>query len=95
MSPVISLHNVRKSFDGGSEFILNGINLEIPKGKLTTIIGYSGTGKSVMLNHILGLLSPTSGDIYVLGHKLTDLSLKELIQLRCRIWSFVSTCRTV
>lgn len=85
MSAVISLHNVRKSFDGGSEFILNGINLEILKGKLTTIIGFSGTGKSVMLKHILGLLSPTSGDIFVLGHRLTDLSLKELIQLRCRI----------
>ena len=85
MNTVISLKNVKKTFDGGSEFVLYGLNLDIPKGKLTTVIGYSGTGKSVMLRHILGLLWPTSGDIYVLGYRLADLSQEELIKLRCRI----------
>ena len=45
----VELTEIRKSFDGGSEFVLNGINLTIPKGALTVIIGYSGTGKSVLL----------------------------------------------
>lgn len=79
----VSLRDVKKSFDGGKEFVLKGINLEIPKGSLTAIIGFSGTGKSVMLKHLLGLFKPTSGTIEVLGTDISTLSPDELTKFRC------------
>lgn len=79
----ISLRDVKKSFDGGHEFVLKGINLEIPKGSLTAIIGFSGTGKSVMLKHLLGLFKPTSGTIEVLGTDLSTLNPDQLTKFRC------------
>ncbi len=80
----IELNQVRKSFDGGKEFVLKGIDLKIPTGSLTAIIGFSGTGKSVMLKHILGLYQPTSGDVKVLGTDLSQLSANQLTLFRCR-----------
>lgn len=77
----ISLKDVRKTFDG-KEFVVNGMNLEIPKGSLTAIIGFSGTGKSVILKHILGLYRPTSGQIEVLGQDLSGMSDDQLTVFR-------------
>ena len=77
----ISVKDVRKTFDG-NDFVLNGMDLEILKGKITVIIGYSGTGKSVLLKHILGLLKPTSGSIRVLGREITTMADAELTRLR-------------
>jgi phospholipid/cholesterol/gamma-HCH transport system ATP-binding protein len=77
----ISLKDVKKTFDG-KEFVVNGMNLEIPKGSLTAIIGFSGTGKSVILKHILGLYRPTSGSIEVLGRDIAPMSQDELIVFR-------------
>lgn len=85
MEVAISIKNLRKSFDGGKEFILNDLNLDIPKGKITVIIGFSGTGKSVLLKHILGLIPPTSGAIEVLGKDLWSMNMNELIQFRCNL----------
>lgn len=79
----IILKDVKKSFDGGKEFVLKGIDLEIKKGSLTAIIGFSGTGKSVMLKHLLGLFRPTSGSIHVLGKDLSTLNADQLTQFRC------------
>ena len=79
----IKLTDVKKSFDG-KEFILKGINLMVPKGSLTAIIGFSGTGKSVMLKHILGLFRPTSGQIEILGVDIGQLSDDELTKFRCK-----------
>lgn len=79
----IEVKDVKKSFDG-REYVLNGMNLRIPKGKITVIIGYSGTGKSVLLKHILGLLHPTSGSIRVLNHEITKMDAQALTQLRNR-----------
>lgn len=79
----ISLKDVRKTFDG-KEFVVNGMNLEIPKGSLTAIIGFSGTGKSVILKHILGLFRPTSGQIEVLGKDLGTMTDDELTVFRRR-----------
>lgn len=79
----ITLKDVKKSFDGGKEFVLKGIDLEIKKGSLTAIIGFSGTGKSVMLKHLLGLFRPTSGKIEVLGTDLSTLDADQLTQFRC------------
>jgi phospholipid/cholesterol/gamma-HCH transport system ATP-binding protein len=58
------------------------MNLSIPKGSLTAIIGFSGTGKSVMLKHILGLYRPTSGKIEVLGRDITKMTDDELTTFR-------------
>ena len=77
----IRLVDVRKTFDG-KEFVVNGMNLEIPKGSLTAVIGFSGTGKSVILKHILGLFRPTSGSIEVLGRDLNSMSDDQLIEFR-------------
>lgn len=80
----VRLKDVRKTFDG-KEFVLNGLNLEIPRGKITCIIGFSGTGKSVLLRHILGLEKPTSGTIEVLGRNLWHMSGDDLIKMRTRL----------
>ena len=78
----VDIHDVHKSFDGKT-FVLKGLNLQIPKGKITVIIGFSGTGKSVLLKHILGLYKTTSGYIRVLGQRLDSLSEQELTRFRC------------
>jgi phospholipid/cholesterol/gamma-HCH transport system ATP-binding protein len=77
----IDIKDLKKSFDG-KEFVLSGIDLQIPKGQITVIIGYSGTGKSVLLKHILGLLQPSSGSIKVLGEEITNKNVEELTKLR-------------
>lgn len=77
----IEITDVRKTFDG-RDFVLSGINLSIPRGQITVIIGYSGTGKSVLLKHILGLLLPTSGSIRVFGQEITTMSTEELTLFR-------------
>ncbi len=77
----VSIKDLRKTFDG-KDFVVDGLNLEIPRGKLTVIIGYSGTGKSVLLKHILGLFKPTSGTISVLGRDLATMNMDELIKFR-------------
>lgn len=79
----IRIEDLKKTFDG-KEFILKGIDLEIPRGSLTAIIGFSGTGKSVMLKHILGLFRPTSGLIEILGTDISQLSDEQLTKFRCK-----------
>ena len=81
MESAIEIKDLRKSFDG-KDFVLNGVNLSIPKGKITVLIGYSGTGKSVLLKHILGLLKPSSGEIKILGREITTMAEAELTLLR-------------
>ncbi|MBC7465912.1 MAG: ATP-binding cassette domain-containing protein [Bdellovibrio sp.] len=78
----IVLDDVKKTFDE-KEFVLKGINLKIPRGSLTAIIGFSGTGKSVVLKHMLGLYKPTSGSVTVLGTDLSTLSSDNLTMFRC------------
>lgn len=80
----VIMKDVKKSFDGGKDFVLKGIDLKIPKGSLTAIIGFSGTGKSVMLKHLLGLFKPTSGLVEVLGTDISTLNDDELTRFRCK-----------
>lgn len=72
----IALTDVRKAF--GSKQVLRGINLDIKRGESVVIIGGSGTGKSVMLKCILGLLHPDSGSILVDGQETTRVSGRAL-----------------
>lgn len=77
----IRLEDVWKTFDG-KEYVVKGMNLEIPKGSLTAVIGFSGTGKSVILKHILGLYRPTRGRIEVLGKDLSSMDNDQLTVFR-------------
>lgn len=82
MDSAVKIDNVKKTFDG-NDFVLKGLTLNIPKGSLTAIIGFSGTGKSVLLKHMLGLYQPTSGTVKVLGTDMAQLSPDELTKFRC------------
>ena len=82
-SPIIEFKNVTKRFDNRT--ILDRINLRIYEGDVTTIIGKSGEGKSVLLKHINGLLNPDSGDVLVDGLLVRSLRSKDLAKLRSRI----------
>jgi len=74
-TPKISLKNVHKSF--GKKHVLRGVNLDVPAGSSLVVIGGSGTGKSVMLKNILGLLKPDSGSIKVDGKEVTTMSARD------------------
>lgn len=74
---IVDLH---KSF--GAQKVLDGIDLEIEKGKITVIIGKSGGGKSVLLKHIIGLIKPDLGEIWIDGMDITKLKEKELNNVR-------------
>jgi phospholipid/cholesterol/gamma-HCH transport system ATP-binding protein len=79
-APLIEFRNVTKSF--GSRTILDGVNLEIRDGQTTTIIGKSGTGKSVLLKHMIGLLDPTDGEILFRGKPIRSMSRGEVEEFR-------------
>ncbi|MBY0384882.1 ATP-binding cassette domain-containing protein [bacterium] len=79
----IEVVDLKKTFNG-EDYVLNGLSLNVPRGKITVIIGFSGTGKSVLLRHILGLIKPTSGHINIMGQDITSLSEDEAIQLRMK-----------
>lgn len=73
--PLIELRNVKKSF--GSKVVLDGVNLTIEQGEVTTIIGKSGTGKSVMLKNIIGLMEPDEGTILFKGRDIKTMQPAE------------------
>jgi putative ABC transport system ATP-binding protein len=80
---MISLNHVSKIFDGKRKATaLEGINLEVTKGEVVSIIGPSGSGKSTLLNLIAGLDRPTTGDIRIEGQSLSALSDDELTRVR-------------
>lgn len=79
----IVLRGVRKAF--GERVVLDGIDLEVGKGETMVVIGYSGSGKSVLLKTIVGLLPPDAGSVLVDGQDVTRLSRDELYALRRRV----------
>jgi phospholipid/cholesterol/gamma-HCH transport system ATP-binding protein len=79
---VIKVVGLQKAFRG--QPVLRGIDLEVPAGSITIIIGRSGGGKSVFLRHLLGLLRPDSGRIEVGGVELGGLSGRQLEEVRQR-----------
>ena len=80
---MIRLVDVHKAF--GPKQVLNGFTLDIVEGETMVIIGYSGTGKSVAIKHIVGLLEPDSGSVIVDDHNVPTLKRSELYRLRARI----------
>ncbi len=77
---MIKIKNLKKSF--GSNQVLRGVNLNIEKGKTTVIIGASGCGKSVLIKHIIGLLKPDEGEIWIKGEEITKMNETELYRIR-------------
>jgi phospholipid/cholesterol/gamma-HCH transport system ATP-binding protein len=77
---VIKLTNVHKSF--GPQKVLDGLDLSIPAGQITAIIGPSGEGKSVLIKHMIGLLKPDSGTIEVDGESILGLRRQQLNRVR-------------
>ena len=80
---VISIKDLKKSF--GPLNVLSGVNLDIKRGENIAVLGRSGTGKSVLIKIISGLLKPDSGLVKVLGQEVDKLSEKELQELRLKI----------
>lgn len=79
---IIEFAGVHKSFRG--QRVLDGLNLKVPRGKTTVIIGRSGGGKSVTLKHMIGLMKPDRGEVRVDGHDIVGLGKGELNRVRRR-----------
>lgn len=80
---IIQLENLYKSF--GDERVLTGLDLSVPRGETLVIMGRSGAGKSVILKHMVGLMSPDRGEVYFDGHRLNTLKRAELERMRKRM----------
>ena len=80
---MIELVGVKKAF--GDKVVLAGVDLMIAEGESLVIMGPSGTGKSVLLKHIVGLLDPDEGDVRVDGVSVPKASQKEILEIRSRI----------
>jgi len=80
---MIELHDVHKRF--GKQVVLDGVEFEVREGETVALLGPSGTGKSVLLKHVIGLIRPDSGTVIVDGRDVRTLKRKELSQFRSRI----------
>ncbi|MEK7689823.1 MAG: ATP-binding cassette domain-containing protein [Bdellovibrionota bacterium] len=82
MSGVVRVDKIFKTFPGNTDPVLRGVSVDFPAKQLTYVLGPSGTGKSVLLKHVLGLLRPDSGEIWVGGKNINLLRGKELAEHR-------------
>jgi phospholipid/cholesterol/gamma-HCH transport system ATP-binding protein len=80
---IIRFADARKAF--GRRVVLDGLNLEVYRGETFCIMGPSGSGKSVTLRQVIGLLKPDSGQVEVEGHEMTRISRHELRELRLKM----------
>ncbi|WP_340202040.1 ABC transporter ATP-binding protein [Ascidiimonas sp. W6] len=80
---VMEIHDLRKSF--GNNHVLNGFNMKLYQGENLVIMGKSGSGKSVMIKCLIGLIIPDSGSINVMGKDISKLDRKSLDELRSEI----------
>ena len=81
--PVISIQGVSKRF--GSHVVLQDISFDVPRGKTSAILGPSGTGKSVLLKVVIGLLPPEAGQVYIDGEPIVGVREKEVLRIRRKI----------
>ena len=80
---MIRFNNVHKAF--GDNEVLRGFTLDVNEGETMVIIGFSGTGKSVAIKHIVGLLEADEGTVHVDGVEVGSLSRRDLYALRAKI----------
>src|SRR4051794_34025682 len=81
--PMISVRGLHKRF--GSQTVLDGVDLEIHKGQTCVVLGRSGSGKSVLLKHLIGLVKPTAGEVTVDGEEVSNLPERKLGAVRKKI----------
>jgi phospholipid/cholesterol/gamma-HCH transport system ATP-binding protein len=81
--PLIELRDVHKRF--GRLVVLDGVSLGVEEGESLVVIGASGTGKSVLLKHIVGLLKPDSGEVWFDGQRVDTMTDRELVAVRKQI----------
>src|SRR3954464_270671 len=81
-SPLVEFKNVRKRF--GHLIVLAGVDLQVQPGESVVIIGASGSGKSVLLKHIVGLLRPDDGEVYFDGRRIDLLPERDIMPIRQR-----------
>jgi putative ABC transport system ATP-binding protein len=83
---LIDLHNIFKSYETGAGQVpvLKDINMQVGEGEFVGVVGPSGSGKSTLINMITGIDRPTSGDVWVAGQRLNDLSENKLARFRGR-----------
>jgi len=79
---MIEVRDLFKSF--GPQPVLNGVNLAIESGERVVIIGRSGGGKSILLKHLIGLLTPDSGEVWVDGQNIVAMTERQLLQVRLK-----------
>ena len=82
-TPAVELRNVSKAF--GERRVLDDVSLVVPAGRAICILGRSGTGKSVTLKHIVGLMQPDAGHVLVEGEDITSLGPSDLARVRKRV----------
>lgn len=87
--PILRLVGIEKVLDGRK--VLDGVHLDIPRGRITAIIGLSGAGKSVLLKHMIGLVRPDRGQVLLDGVDLGGMSRKELYEARKRFGMLFQT----
>jgi phospholipid/cholesterol/gamma-HCH transport system ATP-binding protein len=80
---VISIQGISKSF--GSHTVLQDITFDVPRGKTSAVLGPSGTGKSVLLKVVIGLLAPDAGQVYIDGDPIVGVREKEVLRIRRKI----------
>lgn len=83
IAPVVSLRNLHKSF--GDNHVLNGFNFDLYRGENVVVLGKSGSGKSVLIKCIIGLIKPDEGEINVLEKDVIKLNSTELDKLRVKV----------
>src|ERR1700704_3538119 len=80
---MIAVHGLVKKI--GRQEILRGVDLDVAKGETLAIIGRSGGGKTVLLKHLIGLMLPESGEIWIEGQNIIGLSERELAPIRSKV----------
>ena len=80
---ILEVQGLKKAFKG--QVILDGVDVSFPRKKITAIFGQSGTGKSVLMKHIIGILEPDEGRILIDGQNVLDMSMDEKRQIRRRL----------
>ena len=82
-SPMIAVRSLTKAI--GEQEILRGIDLEVATGETLVIIGRSGGGKSVLLKHLIGLMLPDAGEIWIEGQNIIGLNERQLAPIRRKV----------
>src|SRR6266496_4791604 len=82
-SPMIAVRSLAKTI--GAQEILRGVDLDVPRGETLAIIGRSGGGKSVLLKHLIGLMRPNAGEIWIEGENIIDMSERHLASIRQKV----------